>query len=101
MIPNLRDFTRCAAMLAFVARTPLKLVLVDRWRHRWLDRSRLALRIAAVEIALIVVLGAVLSSFTVAVLVEPGAAPLLLALSLAVQLIALLPSAPTVKAAFA
>ena len=48
-----------AAMLAFVARTPLKLVLVDRWRHRWLDRSRLALRIAAVEIALIVVLGAV------------------------------------------
>lgn len=48
-----------AAMLAFVARTPLKLVLVDRWRHRWLDRSRLALRIAAVEIALIVVLGVV------------------------------------------
>ena len=35
-----------AAMLAFVARTPLKLGLVDRWRHRWLDRSRLALRIA-------------------------------------------------------
>ena len=48
-----------AAMLAFVARTPVKLVLVDRWRHRWLDRSRLALRIAAVEIALIVVLGVV------------------------------------------
>lgn len=46
-----------AAMLAFVARTPLKLVLVDRWRHRWLDRSRLALRIAVVEIGLIVVLG--------------------------------------------
>jgi hypothetical protein len=46
-----------AAMLAFVARTPLKLVLVDRWRHRWLDRSRLAARIAAVEIGLIVVLG--------------------------------------------
>ena len=32
-----------AAMLAFVARTPVKFVLVDRWRHRWLDRSRLAL----------------------------------------------------------
>lgn len=46
-----------AAMLAFIARTPLKLVLVDRWRHRWLDRSRLALRIAVVEIGLIVVLG--------------------------------------------
>ena len=49
----------------------------------------------------IVVSGAVLSSFTIAVLVEPGAAPLLLALSLAVQLIALLPSVATVKAAFA
>ena len=46
-----------AAMLAFVARTPLKVVLVDRWRHRWLDRSRLAARIAAVELALIVGLG--------------------------------------------
>ncbi|MCU0269127.1 MAG: YwiC-like family protein [Acidimicrobiales bacterium] len=42
-----------AAMLAFVARTPLKVVLVDRWRHRWLDRSRLAARIAAVELAMI------------------------------------------------
>jgi hypothetical protein len=42
-----------AAMLAFMARTPLKVVLVDRWRHHWLDRSRLAARIAAVEILLI------------------------------------------------
>ncbi len=41
-----------AAMVAFVARTPLKLVLVDRWRHRWLDRTRLAARIAAVELAI-------------------------------------------------
>ena len=39
-----------AALLAFMARTPLKLVLVDRWRHRWLDRTRLAARIATVEI---------------------------------------------------
>ena len=39
-----------AAMIAFVARTPLKLVLVDRWRHRWLPRSRLAARIALVEL---------------------------------------------------
>ncbi len=46
-----------AAMVGFVARTPLKVVLVDRWRHRWLDRSRLAARIAAAEIALIIVLG--------------------------------------------
>jgi hypothetical protein len=42
-----------AAMLAFVARTPLKVVLVDRWRHRRLGRSRVAARIAAVELAVI------------------------------------------------
>lgn len=46
-----------AAMLGFVARTPLKVVLVDRWRHRWLDRSRLAARIATVELAVIAALG--------------------------------------------
>ena len=46
-----------AAMLAFVARTPLKVVLVDRWRHRRLDRSRLAARIATVELAAIATLG--------------------------------------------
>lgn len=46
-----------AAMLAFVARTPLKVVLVDRRRDRWLDRSRLAIRIAAVELAVIAALG--------------------------------------------
>ncbi|MGI9598562.1 MAG: YwiC-like family protein, partial [Acidimicrobiales bacterium] len=39
-----------AAMVAFVARTPLKVVLVDRWRHRWLARTGLAARIAAVEL---------------------------------------------------
>ena len=47
-----------AAMVGFVARTPLKVVLVDRWRHRWLDRSRLAARIAAAELAVIGALGA-------------------------------------------
>ena len=47
-----------AAMLAFVARTPLKLVLVDRWRLRWLDRSRLALRIFVVETIVLVGLAA-------------------------------------------
>ena len=46
-----------AAMLAFVARTPLKVVLVDRWRHRWLDRSRLAAQIATVEFVVIAALG--------------------------------------------
>lgn len=45
-----------AAVAAFVARTPLKVVLVDRWRGRWLDRSGLALRVLAVESALIVAL---------------------------------------------
>lgn len=45
-----------AAMVAFVARTPLKLVLVDRFRHRWLPRTRLAAKIAAVEVALVLAL---------------------------------------------
>ena len=36
-----------AAMVAFMARTPLKLVLIDRFRHRSLPRTRLAARIAA------------------------------------------------------
>jgi len=52
-----------AAMLAFVARTPVKVVLVDGWRHRWLDRTRLAVRVAAVEIVALVVLVAV-AAFT-------------------------------------
>lgn len=45
-----------AAMIAFVARTPLKLVLVDRFRHRWLDRTRLAAKIAAIEIVVLLLL---------------------------------------------
>jgi hypothetical protein len=40
-----------AAGLAFLARTPLKVVLVDRWRQRSLPRTRVASRIAAVEVA--------------------------------------------------
>jgi hypothetical protein len=39
-----------AAFAAFLVRTPLKLVAVDLRRGRWLDRSRLALRIAIVEL---------------------------------------------------
>lgn len=39
-----------AALLAFVARTPVKVVLVDRWRHRDLPRTRLARRIAVGEL---------------------------------------------------
>lgn len=45
-----------AAMLAFVARTPAKVVLVDSWRHRRLPRTRVAALIAAGEIAVLVVL---------------------------------------------
>jgi len=52
-----------AAMIAFVARTPLKLVLVDRWRKRWLDRTTAAARIAAVEL---VVLGTLLAYAAIA-----------------------------------
>lgn len=42
-----------AAILSFLARTPLKLVLVDTWRHRSLPRTAMAARVAAVEITLI------------------------------------------------
>jgi hypothetical protein len=48
-----------AAMVAFLVRTPLKLVLVDRWRARRLPRTGLAARIAAAELALLVALAAV------------------------------------------
>jgi len=44
-----------AAVLAFLVRTPLKVVLVDQWRHRRLRRTVLAERVAAAEL---VVLGA-------------------------------------------
>lgn len=47
-----------AAMVAFVARTPLKVVLVDRFRHRWLARTGLALRIALGELAVLAALAA-------------------------------------------
>ena len=43
-------------LLAFVSRTPLKLALVDRRRHRHLERTRLATRIASIEIGMIVML---------------------------------------------
>jgi hypothetical protein len=42
-----------AAFVAFLVRTPLKLALVDRRRHRSLPRSRLATRVAAIELSLI------------------------------------------------
>lgn len=45
-----------AAMIAFVARTPLKVVLVDRHRGRSLPRTALATRVAAVELIVLVTL---------------------------------------------
>jgi hypothetical protein len=40
-----------AALMAFLARTPVKIALVDRWRGRRLPRTTLARRLAAVELA--------------------------------------------------
>jgi hypothetical protein len=45
-----------AAFVAFTVRTPIKVVLVDGWRHRRLARTRLAARIAAVELVLLALL---------------------------------------------
>ena len=47
-----------AAMLAFLARTPLKLAMVDRRRDRELERSALARRIGGAELVAIAALGA-------------------------------------------
>lgn len=47
-----------AALLAFLARTPLKVVLVDRRRRRSLARTRLAQRLFGVEAVLLVALAA-------------------------------------------
>ncbi len=43
-----------AALGAFLLRTPLRLVLVDRHRHRSLPRTRLAVRFVTAETALVV-----------------------------------------------
>jgi len=45
-----------AAMVAFLARTPVKLALVDRRRGRVLDRTRLATRVALAELAVLATL---------------------------------------------
>ena len=47
-----------AAFVAFVVRKPLKVVLVDRRRNRWLPRSRLAAGVATIELLLLVALAA-------------------------------------------
>lgn len=43
-----------AAFLAFLVRTPLKVLLVDRHRGRQLERDRLARQVVAIELALLV-----------------------------------------------
>lgn len=53
-----------AALVAFVARTPLKIVLVDRWRGRRLERSELAQRVLTAELILLVFLVAVAAATT-------------------------------------
>lgn len=45
-----------AALVAFVLRSPLKVVLVDLFRRRWLPRSRVALAIAGLEAAVLIAL---------------------------------------------
>ncbi len=45
-----------AALVAFLARTPLKLVLVDRWRGRWLPRTTLAAKVAAAQLVVLAAL---------------------------------------------
>lgn len=47
-----------AAFVAFLARTPVKVVLVDRWRGRHLPRTRLAATIAAGELTVLLGLAA-------------------------------------------
>lgn len=48
-----------AAVLAFLVRTPLKLISIDLRHRRWLERSRLALGIAGVEVVVIALAAAV------------------------------------------
>jgi len=48
-----------AAVLAFLVRTPVKLVSIDLRHARWTDRSRLAARVAVAELTLVIVLGLV------------------------------------------
>jgi hypothetical protein len=51
-----------AALVAFLVRTPLKVALVDRRRHRRLERTALATRIAAGELAVLGALTALVAA---------------------------------------
>jgi hypothetical protein len=48
-----------AAFLAFLVRTPLKTLLVDRRRHRVLERDRLATRVVVLELGLLALMVAI------------------------------------------
>jgi YwiC-like protein len=69
-----------AAFLAFLVRTPVTVVLVDRHRERWLPRTTIAARVAAIEAVLVVAL--------VAVALLTGSARWLLLLAIAAPLVA-------------
>lgn len=57
VVPSASGFALgAAALVAFIARTPLKLVLIDTWRGRWMARSKLAGRVVGAEVALLVML---------------------------------------------
>ena len=45
-----------AALVAFMARTPVKIVLVDRHRDRWLERTRVAASVAVGELIVLLAL---------------------------------------------
>ena len=47
------------ALVAFLVRTPLKLVVIDARRGRWLNRSRLAMRIAIGELVVLATLASI------------------------------------------
>jgi len=51
-----------AAFVSFLARTPVKLVLVDAWRRRWLPRTTLAALIGGFEVAIIATLVVIATS---------------------------------------
>jgi hypothetical protein len=70
-----------AALVAFVARTPVKVALVDRWRHRRLARTVVAELVAAAELG-------VLAGLLVGAWVLAGDRSFWLPLALAVPLLA-------------
>jgi YwiC-like protein len=51
-----------AAFSAFLVRTPLRVVLVDRWRRRSLPRTRVAATVATVELVLLAALAVVVTA---------------------------------------